>query len=491
MIEIDFLADGVRTRYSQTDIGTSNLFVDSFADEMVFCADQKSWYVWNGKHWEIDVSDKVNEKIKKLYLYCIKFIFDKKLNDETQKFLLDYYGKLSSKTMRDRIIKDAMSVKPTTTAQFDRHKFLFNCTNGTFDFKTGEFRKHDRADMLTDISTVTYNPKADCPMFKKYVAEVMQNRAVNIDYLLKMSAYLLTGDTSRECFFILYGDSTRNGKGTFVSTLTHLAGTYSKTLNAASITRRQLNGGGSNASPDIAKLKNARMASVNELEDGMMLDIALMKRWTGGDTETARFLYKAEFEFVPQFKVFINTNRLPRMTDDSIFRSDRLHLLLFDRHFEPSERDLNLKDKLKTETSGIFNYIYEHYKKLQNEGFIIPDSSKQEIEKYQLNSNNILSFVKESLFADNHSYEKTSDLYNAYRAWCEESGLNSKSKKNFKEEMIKNGAVYLPDKCRQKNNKGESDVTFWVRGFSLTKPTSIQQGLPNLIAVKNPDELPF
>ena len=466
MIDIDFLKKGNRTKYAQSDIGTSNLFIDSFRDELLYCADIDTWYVWSGKNWEIDCMLMRYQFIKQLAFYCNQYIFTN-ASSEKQSTLLKYYGKLTDKNFRDRILKDSMSIKPVKSNSFNRFKFLFNCQNGTYDFNKNTFKNHDRTDLLTDISNVTYDASARCDLFNKYLDEVMENKEDKIDYLMKIASYCLTGDTSRECFFVLYGDKTRNGKGTFVSTIANLAGSYSNTLRAAAITRKQINSGASNATPEIAKLISSRMVNINELEDGMMLDISLIKTLTGGDTMTARKLYKDEVEFVPQFKLLINTNTLPRMTDDSIFKSDRIHILCFDRHFERIERDLHLKDKLKLETSGIFNLLVYYYGQLNKSGFIIPKDSQEVVDKYHLNSNNVMQFVADNMNKDTRSYEKTSVVYRSYQNWCEENGYHPLGKKTFKERMERLD-FFFTDKEYHKTNEGLGETTYWAKGYSLT-----------------------
>lgn len=488
MKKIDFIEE-IKS-YSLNDIGISKLFIDMFEEELLFCNDIGVWYIWNGKHWQPDADEggRRFEMLKDMANYCnLQININTFLDDKMKEAYHKSFCKLFSKSYRDTIIKDATSVRPVHSSQFNKHKFLFNCQNGTFDFETGNLKPFQRTDYLTDISNVKYNADAKAPQFLKYLDEVMESDAKKTDYLMKIASYCLTGDTSEECFFILYGDKTRNGKSTFVGTLAHLSGTYYKTLAAASITRKQMNNGAAGPSPDIAKLSNARIAAVSEIEDGMLLDIALMKRMTGNTGLSARFLHKNEFEFMPQFKIVIDTNDLPRMTDDSIFKSDRIHLICFDRHFEKHERDLNLKDKLKKETPGIFNLLAKYYKKYKAEGFIMPDSTLQTISKYQLNSNNILAFKTEKLHENTSFYEKSSDLFKSYCEWCEENGLQPRAKKNFKDGMQKLGAVYLEEKQNKKNNQGTSENTYWVRGFGLTASPA----KPWLLVEQNDGDMPF
>ena len=135
----------------------------------------------------------------------------------------------------------------------------------------------------------------------------------------------------------------------------------------------------------------------------------------------------------------------------------------FTRHFQYEERDLDLSDKLKAETSGIFNLIVKYYEKLNSEGFVMPEDSLKTIKRYQLNSNNILNYITTQLFEDKQCYIKTSELYENYKKWCEDEELKNLSKKNFKEEMLKMGAVYTEREYRKDINGLE-----WLNSCGLS-----------------------
>lgn len=62
-----------------------------------------------------------------------------------------------------------------------------------------------------------------------------------------------------------------------------------------------------------------------------------VKSLTGNDTLNARFLNENSFDFKPQFKIYINTNYLPVISDMTMFTSNRVIIIPFDRHFEPWE----------------------------------------------------------------------------------------------------------------------------------------------------------
>lgn len=110
-------------------------------------------------------------------------------------------------------------------------------------------------------------------------------------------------------------------------------------------------------SEDIARLNNCRFVSMSKQPKNMLIDNALLKVLTGRGTITARHLQQRQFEFIPKFKLFINTNHLPLITDETLFVSNRIIVINFDRHFDAYQQDLNLKNVLRTqrEISGIFN----------------------------------------------------------------------------------------------------------------------------------------
>ena len=209
MIKIDFIKEA--SKYQPNDIGISKLFIDCFKDQLLFCKDSGVWYVWNEKYWEKDTKDGGirNEMMKQFARYCNTLISaNYQLEQDDRMRFIKAYSKLYTKNYRDTILKDAMSICPVKDSIFDSNPYLFNCQNGTYDFKTGDFKDFDKNDYITNISNVTYDKEADCPRFKQYLNEVMENKQDKIDYLMKMAAYGYTGNVNRDCFFILYGSKS-------------------------------------------------------------------------------------------------------------------------------------------------------------------------------------------------------------------------------------------------------------------------------------------
>ncbi len=295
--------------------------------------------------------------------------------------------------------------------------------------------------MLATISGVKFDPEVRSELWERTIQDVMSSsgnpNSGDIDllsYLQKALGYGLTGDTSEECFFLLYGPTTRNGKGTVMETYMKMLGGYSKAARPETIALRQ-NYNVSGPSEDIAKLAGARAVNISEPDKQMVLSTALVKTLTGNDTMSARFLNENSFEFKPQFKLFINTNHLPKANDVTIFSSGRVKVLPFNRHFERSEQDKTLKKRLKKELSDILNWCLEGLRLMRETGFEPPQSVLNATAQYQHDSDKLTRFVEEMLTSDPDGEVRTEDVYREYQDWCTQNGQYADAYPTFKQGM--------------------------------------------------------
>ena len=261
-------------------------------------------------------------------------------------------------------------------------------------------------------------------------------------YLQKAFGYALTGNTRYECLFILYGATTRNGKGTAMETFLRLMGDYGKTARPETIGARfQPNGNA--PSEDVARLNGARFVNISEPDKKLTLSAALVKSLTGNDTITARYLHENSFEYRPQFKMFINTNYLPQITDLTLFSSGRIKTIPFERHFEEWEQDRKLKELFAEpeNLSGILNWCIEGLRLLEAEGFAEPQAVRAATAEYEHESDKIALFMEECLQEEKGALCRTSAVYEAYTRWCEGNGFYAENTRNFRSMLAGYGRV--------------------------------------------------
>jgi putative DNA primase/helicase len=318
---------------------------------------------------------------------------------------------------------------------FDRDKVLLNCHNGTFNLQTMVLQPHAPSDFITKMCNVKYAEGEVCERWEQFVHEVMSGDMETARFLQKALGYSLSGDTSHECFFVLHGSKTRNGKSTLMETVGNILGAYARTVQPQTLSRRSNDG--SVASPDTARLKGARLVKTSELERRMALNTALIKQLTGGDTYTARFLHENPVEFLPQFKIFMNTNHLPHAEDDTVFTSGRIKLVPFDRHFEAEEQDKGLK-KLFSQgkhKSGILNWLLHGYQLLQAEGLEASPRMMAALAAYRKRACKIAFnagvFINEILIPAEGQRVKTSVLYDIFALLARDNGWELMSRPAF------------------------------------------------------------
>lgn len=245
----------------------------------------------------------------------------------------------------------------------------------------------------------------------------------------------------------------------------HMMGDYGKTAKPDTIALKQ-NPDGRGPSEDVARLAGARFVNIPEPPKNMMLSAALVKTMTGGDTVTARFLNENSFQYRPQFKLFINTNHLPSVTDTTLFSSGRVKIIPFEKHFTEQERDEGLKELfLQPENqSAILNWCLEGLCLLRETGLNMPESVRAATEDYRQSSDKTGRFLEEEMEADPLAETKTSETYTRYQEWCGRNGYKAENMQNFKSNLANLAVI------RRKRPEGggrDSSPTTFLLGFRL------------------------
>ena len=459
---IPALAPHANPRYESFQIGNARMFVDYFRRIILMNDTRNCWYIYDGRVWRPDTHNlRINEMAKDFHDNLLRFA-NSITSEDTRNRFLKRVDALDQKKFRDIMVKDSGADKSICVKMdaFDRDKYLFNCHNGTIDLRTGEFRPHAPSDRLTKLTEVDYDPDATCPRWISFMDEVFEGDQDRIRYLQKAIGYAMSGDTRLECMFILYGPTSRNGKGTTMETVLRILGEYGRTAKPDMLSKKGF-ADSSGPSEDVARLNGARMVNVSEPEKSMVIDASLTKQMTGNNTLTARYLRENSFEFKPQFKLFIDTNHLPQISDMTLFESDRIRIIPFNRHFSAEERDIDLKSFFAEShnLSGILNWCLEGFRLYQEEGLKMPESVASATADYRDQSDRLSMFTKQCLERKAGEELRSSAVYKRYQDWCSENGFKYENAANFKKKMAAAGFVYM---LRRPWNEKEAGATVMV-----------------------------
>lgn len=426
------------TGYSWDEAGMADLFSECYQNDTRYCPEAKSWYTYDGGRWQKDVgsllvSSKIKEFVRLMALYCGEIP-----DEEKRKQYMGFVSKMGDRRFRDRMMKDAADSMTIAAAEFDTHPYLINCKNGTYDLETMTFREHDWKDFLTMQTNFEYTmQEVTCPRWEQFIKEVTQDNKDKADYLQRALGYSILGTGKEECMFILHGKTTRNGKSTMLDAIQHLLGDYSTVAPVELICRNERQKNAEAANPVLVRLKGKRMVTMSESDTAGKLDEATIKQYTGGEDITARELYQSAITFKPQFTMWLSCNDLPAVKDKSLFASDRVRVIEFNRHFSDEEQDKGLKDYFETPEAmkGIFTWLVAGYFKYRRFGLKMCDDMKKVIKQYEKDNDLVLQFLEEKCEGADEGYTKAKTLYDNYKIWCKSNGYYVCSMKKFNAEL--------------------------------------------------------
>jgi putative DNA primase/helicase len=408
---------------------TTNAFrlFAQYGSDIRYNAPWKKWLVWNGRYWELDegylVHDKGLRMIRGIYAELLRTA------DYRDRLDIERHAMQSESARRRKAFIEVASWIPelnVKTDDLDPDPWLLNVENGTVDLQTGELREHRQGDMITKIARVSYDKNAGCPLWKKFLMEIMNYNADLIRFIQTAAGWAVTGDTSEQTMFILFG-SGANGKSTFLNTIMNLLGDYAIATPTETFMKRN----GDQITNDIARLRGTRFVTTTEAEQGKRLSEPLIKQITGNDRMTARFLYGEFFNFVPTFKIFMATNHKPviKGTDYGIWR--RIKLIPFTTTIAKEHQDKRLEEKLTGEGPGILNWLLEGARRWCVEGLATPEVITKATDEYRGEMDVIGAFIKERCVVGPGCFIKARELFRVYQEWCDENNEHASSERLF------------------------------------------------------------
>ena len=302
---------------------------------------------------------------------------------------------------------------------------IFNFPNGVLEVETGKFREHKAIDYCTVQTGYDYDPEAKCEKWDKFIFEIMNGNEQQSKLLQEMAGYVLVNSNKFHKAFFLIGDGA-NGKSVFLDVLTSVFGKENVTHVEMSNFINEF---------QLVLLSHSLVNISTEVKPNQPEVEAVFKAITAGDPVTASKKFADHFSFNPRCVLISACNDFVKSRDLSDGFLRRLIFILFTQKFEGEHADNTLSQKLKGELPGIFNWVYEGYKRLiaQNH-FTETEEHKQLLEEYKEVINPIISFIQDSFLTEPPTtvFEMTrQELYAMYKRWAEENGHQPMASINF------------------------------------------------------------
>lgn len=451
-------------KYACDDEGNVRRVLHYYGNILLYEVNDKKWYIWNGKFWAKDnmkTVKKLVESVLVIYRDTVSQISES--SPEFEKY--NYHSKNSTNNYAiNAVYKMLEHHLAIESDKFDSYKDMITVKNGIVNLRTGELMGHKKELFLTQYVDVEFKQNAYAPIFERFVNKIFNNDNDLINYVQTALGYCITGETSQQCVFLAYGSGC-NGKSTLINCSEMLFKDLIIKVPVEVFLDKRRSGA---ASPELAQSKNKRLVYASENEENVQLNAAMIKQLTGSEAISARQLYGNPFEYLPQFKIWIGTNHLPKIksTDHGTWR--RIRVIPFDVTIQDHEKDTTLSYKLEREKEGILRWFiigavnYYRLGKLPHCNSIVSATKE-----YQTNEDTVLNFMQDYVQKSIGDMVSSEELFNTYAAiypetegGCSKTTFGLRLKKLGYDKKRKSDGIYYLDIKFIYSNPNEDNVVF-------------------------------
>lgn len=411
--------------------------------DALYCAPLGGWLLWRGQHWEVEPGMRPMAIVRSFLRTKARLLAEwaarraAKL-DPKEGEKLKAWAATQAKALRqdaniaavERLARS--NVKSLAEAdQFDADDWLLGTPGGTVELRTGELREAQRADFITMRTSVTPAAPGTRPeAWLRFLDEVFSDDPAMPGFIQRLAGYALTGSTREHRLFLFHG-SGRNGKGTLLGTLQRIMGDYARGIPTATLLEAK---SPQHASP-LARLRGARLVRGAELPVGQAWNESLVKQMTGGDTITANLMRQDAFDFAPKFTLIVDANTRPRIRTTDVAMRSRMTLIPFKATFAGRE-DRGLPARLEAEGPAILRWAIEGAVDWQRGGLGIPATVEAASREYLDSEDSLADFLADETEAVPGGRVTVDALYNRYRTWAADQGMNPATKRAFGDMVV-------------------------------------------------------
>jgi len=450
--------------YRAEDGGILDAWLEYYGNDWLFVVGPDKWHYWNNTHWQRDEELKLQDQIEMLMdamnLQCSKFMREapekvKSISEKYAKAGLDIpdaaIKEIENIKLRNEVAKSmhkatkrssARIASVEVMARFKRGQSIsdmdtnasLNLKNGVLDLRSLELLPHSRDDMFTYCLDYEYDPNADCPLFKKFIAEVLVREGTTetdqtlVDLFQELLGYSLTPETKREVMVWMFGEGG-NGKSVAISVIEGLLGPMSMSIDFQTV--------GTPGNYDLADIPGKRVLFSTEAERNKFMAEGYIKRIVTGDTINTRPIYGSTIRFKSTAKIWWSMNDKPliRDTTDSMWR--RMKLIPFLRKFEEGKNaDPELTNKLLRELSGVLNWAIAGLIRLKvNSKFTQSDASDEAKRQYREEANPVAQWLNTQTCRTARPNLLQAYLFRNYLAWCHDQNEKPVSSTQFSKDL--------------------------------------------------------
>jgi P4 family phage/plasmid primase-like protien len=313
---------------TKTDDGNALRLISAHGDKFRRVADMHRWFHWDDARWATDHDER---KIREAARELARSLPEDDKGDSFKRVSMSATG--ISSAVRLAQSDPRVSI---LAVDLDSHPELINTPSGVVDLRTGTIMPHNPALLLTRLTAQPVDLDKSHLRWDEFLAETFDKDAELINYMQRLCGLALLGDVRDHVLPFLHGVGA-NGKGVLTLVLQGLLGDAGAGGYAVSAPDGFLmTGREGKHETEIARLRGARLVVCAEQTSGKRFDESKVKRLTGGDMLTGRFMRGDFFDFPPSHLVWVLSNHLPAVREGGPSFWRRVRRIPF-RHVVPED----------------------------------------------------------------------------------------------------------------------------------------------------------
>lgn len=373
-------------------------FSRQFGESMKYDHHAGAWYQWDGARWK-------RNEVKMAFHYA-RQLCRMMANGKKGMLTAKAAGAVEKLCQND-------PAHAVTNAVWDADPLLLGTPDGIVDLRTGSMKPPNPKHNITRLTSC--GPSSAPPeRWLAFLDEATKGDKEMQIYLQRIAGYCLTGLTTEQSLFFIYGPGG-NGKSVFLNVLVRILNEYASTAPMDTFTKSKFNG----HPTELAMLKGPRLVTASETEEGKEWAESRIKGLTGGDPITARFMRQDFFTFTPQFKLLFAGNFQPTISSNDPAMRRRVNMLPFIN--KPKKKDKTLETLLMAEAPKILGWMVRGCLDWQKDGLARPKSVIDATKEYFVENDIIGRWLRDCAINDASAWELPMSLF---RSWAEFAKAN-------------------------------------------------------------------
>jgi putative DNA primase/helicase len=449
--------DEVIAGFSADDQGHAECVHHLFGDYIAY-NDALGWLIWNGTHFVPSIQ-RINTIIVRVLRMRMKAAAHLERTD-----LAKVSKAMAGVVAATRSMLESIAFIPVN--EFDCEPDLINTLSGIVNLKTKTHIDHDPVYRFTWCSPVRYNPGVNGDFWLRFISETVENEDM-VGYLQEALGYSLTGHTSEECLFYIFGPP-RSGKGTLSETiLAILPRPIAQEVDFNTFTQKRE---GDNQNFDLAPMKPARLIFASESNKYQSLNPAKVKSLTGGNLVNCAHKYGAFFSYHPQYTVWLSSNHEVNGDADDDALWGRVKVVHFPnsqlgKEDKSLKRRMQASENLEAVLAWMVEGAYQWYQH-EGEGLSTPKAVSDLTQAQRAGQDSVGLWLEECCEMKEDEWTANTQVMVSYTNWCEANGYEHKKAKGLSQSLAAHG-VEVSVLKRLTGDDLKSSVIRGVNGLTI------------------------